>query len=194
MINKEEEKKNLLEFINDVSLDNPNYEFDESYEIKDNKTANLILGSIKELREQRSEIEEECANMKLEYEARIEAYKNNRLNSINNMESILSAQLQQYADNELAKQPKKKSIRLLNGTLGYRKSPVSLVYGDTEPILKQLLSNKKLKEDCVRTKQEIDKSSIRKIYTTDDDNNILIHDIKIDGIKALVSPDVFYVK
>ncbi len=71
--------------------------------------------------------------------------------------------LRPYAETEVAKGGKAKSVKLLCGTLGFRTAPASVVVTDETAALAWLEANGHA--ECIRTKREVSKSEVKALIT-----------------------------
>jgi phage host-nuclease inhibitor protein Gam len=88
--------------------------------------------------------------------ARLEAITEHDRRSVED----LSAMLRPWAELEVAKQGKRKSVELLGGTVGFRQSPARLDVTDPVAAVSALEA---AHPECVRIKKEVDKVATRKL-------------------------------
>lgn len=122
----------------------------------------------------------------------VNEWREKRLDVYKKQEEYLLSILKEFAEKELPPDAKTKSIKLPNGTLGFRKQQPKYEY-EEDTLLLFLESNEKLKSQFVKYKPFVNKTELKKM-TSIIDGSLVYNNIKIDGVTVVPQEDKFDVK
>jgi phage host-nuclease inhibitor protein Gam len=129
---------------------------------------------------------EEADKKRQEYIARINDRFHRETQEAREEVEKAKAQLEQYAKTALADgSSKKKSIKLVCGTIGFRAGSKSLKVDDSAAAIAWLEKHGHA-DVMVRVKKEIDKTMVKKLIENKGELP--------DGVELVIGPDSFYVK
>lgn len=163
---------------------------DEKYHIVDESQANFFLRRLSELEAENQKINEMCDAEIDAFVEKVNNFRNGKLKTNQGTIDYFSTLLERYAHSQLDG-TKKKSLKLPFGTLQFRSSPDKLKYTDPEVVLKTLQANDM--KELIRTKQEIDKTNLKKALTIID-GKAFLNGVEVTGIEVEPAEINFSVK
>lgn len=163
---------------------------DEKYHIVDESQANFFLRRLSELEAENKKINKMCDAEINAFVEKVNKFRESKLNTNKGTIDYFSTLLERYAHSQLDG-TKKKSLKLPFGTLQFRSSPEKLKYTDQEVVLKMLQTNNM--NELIRTKQEIDKTNLKKAITITD-GKAFLNGIELTGIEVEPAETNFSVK
>jgi hypothetical protein len=179
----------LLSFVEEAEVEELNLSnVDEGFSIKDMDQANFIAKKIKEVR---SEIEEaaETAQAYLDsYQDKISRWLEKTQSPLRNQEAYLLRLLENFARTKL-EGSSKKSLKLIEGTLQFRKQQDKYEYEDNT--LLTFVEDKL--PTYVKTKPSVDKTKLKKDATVRN-GQLYINDVLVPGVTVTSQDDKFEVK
>lgn len=179
----------LLEFIDEAEVEELELQKEEDgFKIETIDQANYITKKVKQIR---SEIEEakEIAEAQLKaYEEKVNAWLSSVTKPLERQEEFYLLLLEQFAKEKL-KDTKKRSLKLIEGTLQFKKQQDKYEYDDKELTA---FAEKNLK-DYVRYKPSVDKSKLKKDGKVKE-GKLYIGDKEVKGVRVISREDKFSVK
>lgn len=180
--------EDLLSFIeqeDDALIGN----IDNQYTIRNQDEANIYIKRYKNVIAQMNEIEETSKEALSKYTNKVNAWKESSLMPLQRKLQYYETLLQQYTEHQL-EGSNKKSLKLIEGTIGFRTPPVKFNYNDEEVLywLKQVNASDYLKETTT-----INKEALKKAGTIKDDK-FYINDVEVPGITLTKQDKKFVVK
>lgn len=179
----------LLEFIDEAEVEELELQKEEDgFKIETIDQANYITKKVKQIR---SEIEEakEIAEAQLKaYEEKVNAWLSSVTKPLERQEEFYLFLLEQFAKEKL-KDTKKRSLKLIEGTLQFKKQQDKYEYDDKELTA---FAEKNLK-DYVRYKPSVDKSKLKKDGKVKE-GKLYIGDKEVKGVRVISREDKFSVK
>ena len=162
---------------------------DNQYMIKNQDEANIYVRRYKNVIAQMNEIEETSKEALSKYTNKVNVWKESSLAPLQRKLQYYETLLQQYAEHQL-EGSNKKSLKLIEGTIGFRTPPVKFNYNDEEVLywLKQVNASDYLKETTT-----INKEALKKAGTIKDDK-FYINDVEVPGITLTKQDKKFVVK
>lgn len=162
---------------------------DTHYIIKNQDEANIYIKRYKNIVAQMNEIEETSKEALSKYADKVNTWKESCLMPLQRKLQYYETLLQQYAEHQL-EGSNKKSLKLIEGTIGFRTPPVKFNYNDEEVLywLKQVNASDYLKETTT-----INKEVLKKVGTIKDDK-FYINDVEVPGITLTKQDKKFVVK
>ena len=170
-------------------LGNPNK---EGFIVDNDRQADYVIRQIKNIRKEKDKITESAKQALDDYKAKVENFTESNLKTLNFREEYLTNLLENYAREQL-QGSKKKSIKLIEGTIGFHKKPIAITYDDST-VLDFLKEHPELSKSLTKTTVSLDKSKIRKLSTFNQNSECLFNNIVIPGITAEEQSDSFSVK
>ena len=129
----------------------------EGFTVDSLEAAEWCLTKIGRAETEITRFETMAASLKARIDARLEEITKRHRDTCEHMTTLIRP----WAELEIAKQGKVKSMKLLSGTVGFRQAPSSLVVtNETDAVM--WLENETL-TDCVRVKKEVVKSAVKKV-------------------------------
>jgi hypothetical protein len=149
----------LLEFIDEQEVQELGLgTADETYTIKDMGHANYIAKKLRKVRNQAEEINT-TANAQIDsYKQKVDVWRTSSLTPLANTEAYLTGLLEEFTHRQLEGSTKK-SIKLVEGTVQFRKQPDKFEY-DEDVLLAYLQTDMPA---YVKHKPSIDKAELKKI-------------------------------
>ena len=178
----------LTDFIEEEEIQELELDQDELI-IKDTRQAEYFLKKVKELQREKEEIEQTAQFAIEEYQKKVEKWKKQKLSPIENTIEYFSNLLDSFARYKL-EGSSKKSLKLIEGTIGYRSQAPKYNYEDEKALVEFLEKNA---PDFLRYKKEPDKSQLKKQAEVVD-GKLYIDDKLVEGITVEERGDAFYVK
>lgn len=162
---------------------------DTHYIIKNQDEANIYIKRYKNIVAQMNEIEETSKEALSKYADKVNTWKESCLMPLQRKLQYYETLLQQYAEHQL-EGSNKKSLKLIEGTIGFRTPPVKFNYNDEEVLywLKQVNANDYLKETTTINKEALKKAGAIK------DDKFYINDVEVPGITLTKQDKKFVVK
>ena len=157
--------------------------------IKNQDEANIYIKRYKNIVAQMNEIEETSKEALSKYADKVNTWKESSLAPLQRKLQYYEGLLQQYTEHQL-EGSNKKSLKLIEGTIGFRTPPVKFNYNDEEVLywLKQVNASDYLKETTT-----INKEALKKAGTIKDDK-FYINDVEVPGITLTKQDKKFVVK
>lgn len=179
----------LLEFIDEQEVQELGLDTaDETYTIRDMSHANYIVKKLREVRNQKEEIEEVCLKQMQSYQDKIQRYRENVLKPLIGTETYLLGLIQEFAKRELEGSTKK-SLKLIEGTAQFRTPPAKFEY-DEEVLLAFLQTDL---PDFVKQTPSINKADLKKAGKVDK-GALLVDGKTIPGVTITPQEEKFEVK
>lgn len=162
---------------------------DNHYIIKNQDEANIYIKRYKNIVAQMNEIEETSKEALSKYADKVNTWKESCLMPLQRKLQYYETLLQQYAEHQL-EGSNKKSLKLIEGTIGFRTPPVKFNYNDEEVLywLKQVNASDYLKETTTINKEALKKAGAIK------DDKFYINDVEVPGITLTKQDKKFVVK
>ncbi len=181
--------EDLLSFIDEAEVEEANFnEKEDGFCIESMDQANYIAKKLKELRKEKQEIEESAKNAMDKYAAKIQAWKEKNLGPYENQEEFFLRMLKSFAEEKL-RGSTKKSIKLIEGTIGFKKQQDKYEYED-EQLLEFLESSHK---EFVKYKPSVDKIKL-KSETTPKEGKLYFGEVLIPGVTVTPQEEKFDLK
>lgn len=180
--------EDLLSFIDEEEEQEIGVNESQPFRIENDMQANYFIRKVKELRKEKEQILETAERELRRYEAKIEKWKEMMLSPLENKEKFFLQLLQQYAEEQLMGTGKK-SMKLIEGTLGFRKKPDKYEY-DEETLLAYL---KEKYPDFVRYKASVDKTELKKAAEAKD-GKLYLNGEEVPGVAVIPQEIGFDVK
>lgn len=162
---------------------------DTHYIIKNQDEANIYIKRYKNIVAQMNEIEETSKEALSKYADKVNTWEESCLMPLQRKLQYYETLLQQYAEHQL-EGSNKKSLKLIEGTIGFRTPPVKFNYNDEEVLywLKQVNASDYLKETTTINKEALKKAGAIK------DDKFYINDVEVPGITLTKQDKKFVVK
>ena len=156
------------------------------FEVKDNSSADWCIRKIAKCESKIIEIQKFVAEEK----AKLDTYLMTMVEEQENRKASFEMLLRPYAEKQL-EGSKLRSIKLPNGTVGFRKAQPSVERDDT----KLLQFAKSSLPEFVKVKESVDWSGMKKELILSGDTYVTKDGEVVDGVKVTpAGPDNFYVK
>lgn len=159
------------------------------YEIKDENQANFFLRRMEEVNKEKAEINDMCDKEIEMFVNRVNSFRNKKLVSLDTTTTYFTQLLEKYAQNALM-ESKKKSIKLIFGTLQFKKAADKYEYED-DKIIKFIDDNQLV--GLTRTKVELNKADLKKAITVVD-GNVLLEGKPLEGLTITPGGTNFSIK
>lgn len=180
----------LLSFVEEVEVEENNIDVTkEGFSIETMEQANYITRKLKEAREEKAELIEVAKDAIAKYEAKIERWKEATMSPLENQEQRYLSLLEVFATNKL-EGSNKKSLKLIEGTLAFRKQQDKYEYEDNV-LLAYLEEN--YKKEYVNYKPSSNKAELKKAGKAKD-GKFYLGDVEIPGITVTPQDQKFEVK
>ena len=162
----------------------------DTLKIQSPSQAYFFLGLLNKAQQEVNYINTICDTKIQQTTDRVNRFREQNIAGLSSQINYYTMLLETYVMEELVDK-KKKSIKLTEGTLGIKKQADKIDY-DEEIVIDYLKANYP-ELIRVKTKEEIDKTNLKKL--ADSVNGALIlNGHEVDGIKVLPQPDKFYIK
>lgn len=185
-------QKQLEAFIEESDVKEVGNVQKEGFIVEDDRQADYIVKRIKAIRKEKEDVEALAKKALDDYATKVQVFTETKLNPLEYQEQYLLGLLETYAAQRLDGS-KKKSIKLIEGTIGFHKRPLMIAY-DEPVVLEFMKQHPDIARKFTKTTISLDKTQIRKAGVFDDANQCTLDDVKIPGISAEVQPDSFSVK
>ena len=185
-------EKELQKFIDSEEVKEVGDPNKEGFIIEDDRQADYIVKKIKDIRTEKEEIEAKAKSAIDDYTEKVQKFTETTLSPLTYQEEYLTNLLEAYAHERL-EGSKKRSIKLIEGTIGFHKKPLLISYD--EPIVIEFMKqHPDIGRKFTKTTVSLDKAKIRKSGLFDENNECLLDDTLIPGISGEKQPDSFSVK
>jgi hypothetical protein len=179
----------LLSFVEEAEVNE--IELDQAkpgFQIETMEQANYITRKLKELRAEQEQIEETAKRELRRYEDKVNTWKEKTLSPLQNQEQFYMSLLESFARQKL-EGSNKKSLKLIEGTIGFRKQQDKYEYDD-KVLTAYLEENHK---DLVKYKASPDKIALKKAGEVK--NGVLyINGKAVPGVTIIPQDEKFEVK
>lgn len=183
-------KEELREYIDQQEMKELKYSLDDGYDIPDMATANYVVKKLKEVREQKQAIEQQAQEALDEYTIKVDSFKRGALAPLDYAEERYVQQLTMFLEHNLT--GKQRSIKLINGTIGFRKNQPRIIY-DEEALL-NFLEEKGL-DEYLQTKTMLNKKEIRSQLLSQNPKDCpTLGGVPLSGVMIEEQPDSFTLK
>lgn len=177
----------LEEFIEEKEV--KELEIDENdLTIKDPQQAEYFLKKVKDLREEKQQIEEAAKTALENYKQKVEEWKEKSISPLDSAINYFEDLLKAYAEYKL-EGSSKKSIKLIEGTIGFKAQQPKYHYID-EKALTEFLENNY--PDLVRYKPEPNKKDLKKKAEIEGEQ-LYLDGKPVEGIVVEERGEAFYV-
>lgn len=179
----------LLEFIDEAEVEELELQKEEDgFKIETIDQANYITKKVKQIRSEMEEAKEIAEAQLKAYEEKVNAWLSSVTKPLERQEEFYLLLLEQFAKEKL-KDTKKRSLKLIEGTLQFKKQQDKYEYDDKELIA---FAEKNLK-DYVKYKPSVDKNKLKKDGKVKE-GKLYIGDKEVKGVKVISREDKFTVK
>lgn len=173
--------------VEDLGIDISN----EKFRITNDEQAMFFIRKINELRDEKDKINNTCDRIIEKHNTTVNDFRAKELRGIEGTENYFSLLLEDYAKRELDGS-KKKSLKFPFGTLSFKKTQPKYVYDD-QTVFNYIKENHL--DSCIRVKEEINKSELKKMIRYDEETNQgFIDDQPVDGLSILPPEEKFSIK
>lgn len=172
----------------------------KGYHIKSESEANYFIKKYKDLVEKRNSVNATAKAEIERYTLLVNSWKEKELNELANTESFFLSILEEYARKELEeKGGKKKSINLIEGTLGFRKQQNDLLYDEEQVVefcKKHLLEAYSLGiiAPPKPITYDIDKRALKEVVLKSEDRKLHLNGEVLPDFQVLEKEEKFGVK
>lgn len=188
MLNKEDIQKSLLDYVDEIE-DVETSQDNDHFHIENMDQANYYIKKYKELDQEEQTINETAKEYLNSYKEKVDSWQNKVLEPIQNKKNYYEYLLKEYASNQL-QGTKKKSIKLIEGTLGFRKSNPNIIYDENEML--EYLINEEY-DRLYKTSYKIDKRELQSL-TEIKDGELYLDDNKLDFVQIEEREPSFSIK
>lgn len=179
----------LLEFIDEAEVEELELQKEkDGFKIETIDQANYITKKVKQIRSEMEEAKEIAEAQLKAYEEKVNAWLSSVTKPLERQEEFYLLLLEQFAKEKL-KDTKKRSLKLIEGTLQFKKQQDKYEYDDKELIA---FAEKNLK-DYVRYKPSVDKNKLKKDGKVKE-GKLYIGDKEVKGVRVISREDKFSVK
>ena len=182
----------LNEYVNYEEAKEFGYNGASGFTIDNDDTANYFVKKIKEIRDEKERIEQTAAEAIVNYTAKVDRYKESKLSPLTFEETMIMERLRDYTESKL-KDSKKRSIKLIEGTVGFKKRQPLFSYDD-DSIIEFLRQDDTLYKKYVALKPSLKKNELKKEGMIDIDNSFKLNGIVVPGVHVESCDDSFDVK
>lgn len=167
----------------------------EGFSIKSEKQANYFIRRLKKIQSEKAEAARMSQEALNEYTVKVQRYLDGVCNPLNSQEEFFLAALHEYALKEKQKDPKKKTFKMIEGTLAFKKQVPEYLYDD-DALKKFLKEDKSLEKDYLKEKTTYtpDKVKIKADGTVNKTGQLLLNNKIVTGITVTERPEKFEVK
>lgn len=180
--------EDLLGFLNDEEEQILGIEEDEGFKIESIEQANYFARKLREVREERQEAEAAAKEQIEAYKERVDRWLSSVTSPLEYEEERILALLEQFAEEKLSGS-NKRSLKLIEGTLQFRKQQPKFEYND-EVLLDYAQAQL---PQFIKTKPSVDKADLKKHVKVKEGKAYLGDDL-VPGITITELPDKFDVK
>lgn len=191
-VQQDELLEDLLDAIDSMEAEEAGIdaEASDAFVIDTTQQANYAVRKVKEIRQQMEEIQATAKKELEDHAAKVKEWEARQMLSLEYSEQYFASRLESYARQHIDPNGKKKSLSLINGSIGFRKQPDSYDYTDEKALLAKL---KEKYPDLVENKPTIKKAELKKTATVKD-GALYINGELIPGVTVTSKPDNFEVK
>lgn len=179
---------NLLDFINEMEEDELEIPDHEPMSIESMDQANYYVRRLKEIQAEKKQIEDTAKAQIESYVEKVEQWLKSTTNPLDYSEEFLTGLLEVYTAGML-EGSSKKSLKLIEGTLGFRAQQPEYIYDD-EALLNYVETSA---TDYLKTKPSVDKSALKKVAKIKG-NQLFLGDKPVQGVTILKRDPKFSVK
>lgn len=179
----------LLSFVEEAEVNE--IELDQAkpgFQIETMEQANYITRKLKELRAEQEQIEETAKRELRRYEDKVNTWKEKTLSPLQNQEQFYMSLLESFARQKL-EGSNKKSLKLIEGTIGFRKQQDKYEYDD-KVLTAYLEENHK---DLVKYKASPDKTALKKAGEVKN-GALYVNGKAVPGVTIISQDEKFEVK
>lgn len=179
----------LLSFVEEAEINE--IELDQAkpgFQIETMEQANYITRKLKELRAEQEQIEETAKRELRRYEDKVNTWKEKTLSPLQNQEQFYMSLLESFARQKL-EGSNKKSLKLIEGTIGFRKQQDKYEYDD-KVLTAYLEENHK---DLVKYKAYPDKTALKKAGEVKN-GTLYVNGKAVPGVTIIPQDEKFEVK
>lgn len=178
----------LLSFIEDQEVNELNINNKTTFVIENMDQANYAAKRVKRLRKEQEEITKTGLDQLKSYEEKVREWIEKSTSSLASTEQYYIKLLEEYAKKQL-EGSKKKSLKLIEGTIGFKKQQDKYEY--EENVLIDFLE--KSHPNYIKKTSSIDKASLKKEGTAKD-GMLYFNDTPIPGVTVIPQGETFEVK
>lgn len=182
-------QEELMDFIDQEEAAELGYSPEAGYQIPDMSTANYVVKKLKEIQAEKQLIEDQAKQALEDYALKVDTFKQKTLSPLTYMEDVYKNQLILFLQNNLT--GKQRSMKLVNGTIGFRKAQPQIMYD--EPTLISMLEQEGLNQ-YLQTKTSLNKKEIRSHIKKDVDGVPMLDGKRLTGIIVEDQPDAFTIR
>jgi phage host-nuclease inhibitor protein Gam len=179
---------NLLGFLNEEEEQGLGIQQEEGFQIDSMDQANYFARKLREVRAEKSEAEAAAKQQIEAYKERVDRWLSSIVSPIEYEEERILALLENFAETKLSGSSKR-SLKLIEGTLQFRKQQPKYDYND-EVLLDHAQA---VLPSYVKTKPSVDKAELKKALKVKS-GKAYIGDKVVPGITITELPDKFDVK
>ena len=179
----------LLAFVEETEVEELDLnEVNEGFSIQSTDQANYIAKKVKELRAEQEEAEAIAKEQIKAYKEKVETWLESVVNPLKSQEEFYLRLLEDFTRQKL-EGSSKKSLKLIEGTLQFRKQQDKYEYEDN---VLQTFVEENLPE-FLKVKTSVDKTKLKKNATVID-GHLYIDDVLVEGVTVTERGDKFDVK
>ena len=161
----------------------------EAYVIDTPQQANYAIRKVKEIRKQMDDIHAMAKQELASHEAKVKEWEAKQVLSLEYSEQYFASRLEGYAHTHIDANGKKKSLSLIDGSIGFRKVQDSYDYDD-----KALIDGLKgTHDELIEMKPAVKKAELKKAATVKE-GKLYLGDMLVPGVTVTAQPDKFEVK
>ena len=183
-LEQEQLTRELLDFIDEEETDELDIKDKQIQKIENTNQANYYVKKLKEIQEQKEDITETCQRQIRSYTEKVNAWQERMFSNLDNEENYYNNLLKDYALEQL-EGTKKKTLKLIEGTLSFRKTQPKYTYDEDNAI--QFIENTDL--PYLKTKATLELNDLDLTYEIKDDNQLYINGVKIGTAQVKKSID-----
>lgn len=162
---------------------------DDEFRVLNKSQADFFIRKIADLEEENKEITEWCDSEVKKFAEKYELYKTKQVDQNNRLIEYFKGLLMQFADAELEKDGKKRSVKLPHGTLAYRKTKDKLIIDNQDSLMEALKNvDPSLIKETI--KYSIDKTGVKNSLEQREDG-YYINGTRMPGVTIEKSKDTF---
>lgn len=180
--------KSLLDFIEEEESEEYGTGENENFTISSPDQANYYIKKVKETRDEIAEVEATAKKKIEEYVDKVNRWRDSVTAPLENRERYFTNLLEVYAATTL-EGTSKKSLKLIEGTLGFKKQIPQYNYEDE--VLLEFAKTSAM--DYVKTALSVDKGKLKKEATVKS-GKLYIGDVEVKGVSVVAREDKFDVK
>lgn len=182
--------EDLLNFVDETEAEETGLNSaDAGFIIDTPQQANYVLRKVKEIRKQAEDVRVTAQQEVDKYAAKVQVWADKQLSQMEYSENYFLSLLEDYARSHIDPNGKKKSLSLIDGTVGFRKATDKYEYQDD--ILISALQEKH--PELIEMKPSLKKAELKKIIKVKEDG-VYLDDILLTGLTVTPQPEKFEVK